>query len=248
MRLPWLQVDQDGLTRCKLLARLLGVPETQGIGIGMAAWQWALEIAPDDDFRGLVPDSGILAAAVGWPPSDAGRLITEMQRVGLVATAPTLRVRGLDRYRRAWEKNRRKPAKSANSGSRMPESGASSAGNRAEPARQTQTQTQTQKKRVAPAKPSPPEVGWQDFVAQVEADAPGYAFDGREAKALKACLAKAKGDREEVRRRWRRAWASTVYPLTRSLRELDTNWGHFATDTTPKADTNPEHRPTRFLG
>lgn len=144
MRLPWLQVDQDGLGRCRLLARLLGVPETQGIGMGLALWQWALEIAPDGDFSGRVPDSALMSAAVGWPVPYSDRLVTELQRVGLVATEPELRVRGLDRYRRSWEKNQRKPHKGAEFGRRVPETGASSAGNRAEPARQTQTQIQTQ--------------------------------------------------------------------------------------------------------
>jgi hypothetical protein len=142
MRLPWLQVEQDGLTKCRLLARLLGVPETQGIGIGMSAWQWALELAPDGDFSGTIPGPEMLAAATGWPVSDAARLVSEMQRVGMLATAPVMRIRGLDRYRRAWEKNQRKSSKPADSGSRVPETGANPAPTRAVSARQTQTQTQ----------------------------------------------------------------------------------------------------------
>jgi hypothetical protein len=145
MRLPWLQVDQDGLTRCRLLARLLGVPETQGIGIGMALWQWSLEIAPDGDFRGFVPDSALLAAAVGWPVADVDRLVSELQRVGMVATSPQLRVRGLDRYIRAWEKNSGKKAKYRITGDAVPEPGANPARVTPEPARQMKTQTQTQK-------------------------------------------------------------------------------------------------------
>ena len=30
MRLPWLQVEQDGIAQCKRLARLLGVPDAHG--------------------------------------------------------------------------------------------------------------------------------------------------------------------------------------------------------------------------
>lgn len=143
MRLPWLQIDQDGLNRCRLLARLLVIPEAQGIGIGVSLWQWALEMAPDGDFAGLVPDSGVLAAAVGWPVPDSGRLITELQRVGLVATTPTLRVRGLERYRRAWEKNTRGKRKTLKSGQSLPEDGANPAPVASVSAPQTQTQTQT---------------------------------------------------------------------------------------------------------
>lgn len=123
-----------------MLARLLGVPETQGIGIGLALWQWALEVANDGDFGGHVPDPALVSAACGWPLEDGQRLITELQRVGLVATAPVLRVRGLDRYRRAWEKNRRKNSKPLFSGDDVPETGANPRGTREEPARQNKTQ------------------------------------------------------------------------------------------------------------
>lgn len=152
MRLPWLQIDQDGLNRCRLLARLLGIPDTQGIGIGVSLWQWALEMAPEGDFTGLVPDSGILAAAVGWSVPDAGRLVSELQRVGMVATAPTLRVRGLDRYRRAWEKNTRGKRKPSSSGEPVPGTGRNPAPVTPEPAPQTQTQTHIEEKTVRTAK------------------------------------------------------------------------------------------------
>ena len=152
VRLPWLQVDQDGINRCRLLSRLLGIPETQGIGIAMSLWQWALEIANDGDFRGVVPGTGanpaLLAAATGWPINDGARLVVELQRVGFVATTPELRVRGLDRYRRAWEKNRRRGGKSAYSGGAVPGTGANPARTRPEPARQTQTQTQNRNNTV----------------------------------------------------------------------------------------------------
>lgn len=155
MRLPWLQIDQDGLNRCRLLARLLAIPEAQGIGIGVSLWQWALEMAPDGDFAGLVPDSGVLAAAVGWSVPDSGRLITELQRVGLVATTPTLRVRGLERYRRAWEKNTRGKRKTLKSGPSLPEDGANPApvSPVSAPQTQTQTQTHTEEKNVRTSEP-----------------------------------------------------------------------------------------------
>jgi hypothetical protein len=109
MRLPWLQIDADGQTRARLLGRLLRIPETQGMGIALALWTWALERSPDGDFSGKVnADEVLLAAAVSWPANDAERLITELDRVGFIALEPDFRVRGLDRYRPAWEKNRRK--------------------------------------------------------------------------------------------------------------------------------------------
>lgn len=142
MRLPWLQVEQDGIAQCRRLARLLGVPDAQGIGIGVCVWQYALEIAPDGDFRGFVPDPGILAVEVGWPADDAPNLITQLQRVGIVAFTPKLRVCGLDRYIRGWEKNSGKKAIYRDCGDVVPEPGANPAPIAPVPARQTQTQKQ----------------------------------------------------------------------------------------------------------
>lgn len=202
MRLPWLQVDQDGLTRCRLLARLLGVPDTQGIGIGMALWQWALEIAPEGDFRGLVPDPGILAAAVGWPVADAARLISELQRVGMVATTPQLRVRGLDRYIRAWEKNSGRKAIYRNSGDGVPETGANPARIAPEPARQTQIQIHTQKKKKeACAGDTPPVVELREaWNSTVTAPIPKWQ-EGRTGIALKALERRPLDEWREVFRR-----------------------------------------------
>lgn len=239
MRLPWLQVDQDGLTRCRLLARLLGVPETQGIGIGMALWQWALEIAPEGDFRGLMPDSALVPAAVGWDVTDGQRLLTELQRVGMLATSPELRVRGLDRYRRAWEKNRRKPVKPATSGGLVPETGASSAGNRAEPARQTQTQTQTDTKaktlagQKPPAKPKvvkatdPRHTPLARAMAAAFLAVKGvkYPFAPRDAKAVELMLAKA--EPEVIERAWTRALREATHPPIACIFELEPKLAHF---------------------
>lgn len=139
MRLPWIQVDADGQTRARLLGRLLGVPETQGIGMAISLWTWALEMSPEGDFTGEVHgDPELISAAVSWPEEDTPRLIKQLQRVGLVATAPALRVRGLDKYKRTWERNRRpfggklQLVKSADSGTTVPGSPANPRGFRAE--------------------------------------------------------------------------------------------------------------------
>lgn len=69
-------------------------------------WRAAVEFSRDGDFSGAVPSAEFLAAACGWPTEDAKRLVGALQQVGLIATHPDMRVRGLDRYRRTWEKNR----------------------------------------------------------------------------------------------------------------------------------------------
>lgn len=108
MRLPWYQIDADAITKGRMLGRLLRVPESQGIGLAVEFWRYALEIAPEGDFTGRLPDAESIAAAIGWDPADTARLTTELQRVGFLEVLDGHRARGLDRYRRAWEKNRRK--------------------------------------------------------------------------------------------------------------------------------------------
>ena len=104
--MPWLQVNADGLTRARSFGRLFGIGEDAGVGVVLKLWAWALEMAPDGDFRGLVPDARAIAAGCGLDPDASARVVSELQMVGLVATAPELRVRGLDRYAPAWRKNR----------------------------------------------------------------------------------------------------------------------------------------------
>jgi hypothetical protein len=93
-------------------------------------------MAPEGDFSGSVLDPRSLAAGCALDPSEAARVVSELQRVGLVATVPLLRVRGLDRYAAAWRKNRK-------SGQRPPVSALVGSGSAAEPARKTETETDT---------------------------------------------------------------------------------------------------------
>lgn len=209
MRLPWLQVNADGLTRSRLLARLLGVHEMQGAGMALALWAWALEMSPEGDFSGVVVgDKELLAAACDWPSDDAPRLITALQRVGFIATAPALRVRGLDRYRRTWEKNQKRFVKPATFGDRVPETGATRAGLAPEPARKTETETEKKQlpsvaplKRVRPVDPR-----YLPMVARLletfkTIRGVEYAFGGADGNALKVILPL--GSDDEIDRRWR---------------------------------------------
>jgi hypothetical protein len=71
------------------------------------------------------------------------RLVDELNRCGLAVpvSAGLVRIRGLDRYKRAWEKNqRRKPALV------VPVTGANPAPLSPVPARKTETETETEKK------------------------------------------------------------------------------------------------------
>lgn len=175
MRLPWLQINADGQTRARLLGRLLGVHELQGVGMALALWTWALEMAPDGDFSGAVSgDAELIAAAMGWPSADAPRLLVELVRVGLLESTPALRVRGLDRYKQAWAKNKRMGHgldKSLKTHDHPGGIGAGPArdplGTRAIPVRKTETETE-KKEDVPPPKTRKPSAA-QELVAWLNA-------------------------------------------------------------------------------
>ncbi len=164
MRLPWYQIDADGMTRGEMLGRLLAIGPDAGIGMALRLWRWALEMSPDGDFGGGNHDQRAIAAALGWDPNDALRLMLELAVVGLVERianagpvpvgAGFARIRGLERYRRAWEKNqRRKPALL------VPVTGTNPAETRPEPARKTETETESKEDlagKKPPAAPRPP--------------------------------------------------------------------------------------------
>ena len=62
MRLSWISVDSDGQMCGRLLGRLLGIPELQGVGMAISLWQNAVEMCRDGDFSGEVPSVEFIAA------------------------------------------------------------------------------------------------------------------------------------------------------------------------------------------
>jgi hypothetical protein len=140
------------------MARLLRIPETQGVGIYVTLTAWALEMAPDGDLSGQLEDQDpavLVAAAVGWE-GDPGALLAAMERTKIVMrdASGTHAVAGLDVYSRALTSSEgRKVAASVaararwdrnNDASRMPDASPSHA-TAMRPDAKTQTQTQTQK-------------------------------------------------------------------------------------------------------
>jgi hypothetical protein len=116
MRLPWIKVYQDGLVKCRTLARLLKIPTAHGIGIGNMIWSWGLDMAPENDagdidLRGhLVGDPAeLIAAAVEWD-GDQQRLWQVLCQVGLCAEAKgatPARIKGLKLYAEVLEERKR---------------------------------------------------------------------------------------------------------------------------------------------
>lgn len=153
--MPWRSIDDDGETRGRLLGRLLGVHELHGVGIAIALWHWAVEMSRDGDFSGEMSSVELMAAACHWPVEDAGRLVRALQQVGLIATHPTLRVRGLDRYRRTWEKNQNFHRISAKSRSPVPSTGAKPAKDGAKDEDEDEVTTFPPPTQLWPAAPKP---------------------------------------------------------------------------------------------
>ncbi len=115
MRLPWIQVDSDGIARGITLARLLKIPEAHGVGLCVLLWNWALEMAPEDDVSGLIADSEpavLCAAAIGWD-GDPHLLWSSFGRVFLVEKKN--RVKGLNRYEQILKKRHRNKERRASS-------------------------------------------------------------------------------------------------------------------------------------
>jgi hypothetical protein len=227
---------------------LMGVGEHAGVGFVSAIWATALELAPDGDFSGAVGDAGVLVSGAGGIPpgcsADAGGVVLILQRVGLVATVPTLRVRGLDRYAAAWRKNRKSRGHPSGPAEKTP------------PKTETKTETEKLKSIAGKKPPAPPRAPKETdprhrpLVEALVAHCPGYAFSGRDAKSVSALLAL--GDSGEVVSRWRRALSRSGYPTVRTLPELVTHWNHFATETAPNEKPKPfdvltQHHETRTV-
>lgn len=153
MRLPWIQLTEDGERRARSFGQLIGIGPDAGVGFVARLWRAALDLAPPGDFSGAFEDSALLVAHAGGPPhgctAESGRVVELLQKVGLTASIPTLRVRGLDRYEATWRKNQK-----------LPKSGPSPADTRGEPARKTETETEKKedvpppRKARKPTKPS----------------------------------------------------------------------------------------------
>lgn len=237
MRLPFIQVTQETWAKARMLAGLLAISRREAMGLIADLWAWGVDLGPQDEaptgeVRGTKAPQK-LAGALEWA-GDARALVDALVEVELVAETPEgLRVRGLDRYKRTWEKNRRR-------------TGATGAGNRRAPAEkpapQTQTETQTDKKEASPQRP--PQGGGAGKASPPALDANGdslaermgavfraakgrdYALRRGDVDAL-ARLTRAEGD-AEVLRRWAIGVAWLGYPSCSTWAELEKHWNHFA--------------------
>jgi hypothetical protein len=152
MRFPWIQVEQDALERIPALATWLKLDEDTCEGKLMRAWRWGLTLAPTDmppDGVCRDPDAPQILAAEMRFAGDPDLLVRALRVTGFLEVLPDgIRVRGMSRYRRTWEKNaRRKGSKT----DEPAETGGKPAKTGTVPAPQTQTQTQKKQLRTTTA-------------------------------------------------------------------------------------------------
>lgn len=111
MKIPYLQVSEDIFDRlAPELSAHLGIEESAAGWLVLKVWKYALSRAGDAPPDGLIygdKATAMVERAIGWT-GEAGVFVGACVHIGLIEGIPGgLRIRGLDRYKRTWEKNRR---------------------------------------------------------------------------------------------------------------------------------------------
>lgn len=126
MRLPYLQVTSETFGKAKALAGALGIDRHRALSLILEMWSWALDLGdPNRAPDGVVMTPyapRLLAGAVEWT-GNAQELCDVLTAVGLIEKLEVgIRVRGLDRYSRTWEKNRRRTPGEGTKAAKRPDS------------------------------------------------------------------------------------------------------------------------------
>jgi hypothetical protein len=125
MRLPFVQVDQRYIVaQSRVVASRAAISQAEALGLGVVLFTFALESTwtdeapPDGVFMGEDVEE-ILEAAIDWR-GERGKAVGAFIRADVIERLQGgLRVRGMDRYREAWEKQtRRKSAAYAGASAR----------------------------------------------------------------------------------------------------------------------------------
>lgn len=262
MRLPFLQVEADALTRARVLAKLLGTDRHRAISMMVDLWTWALESDGDGRPSGIArnPNAALqLAGAVEWD-GDADLMVAALVSARLVEPVPEgLRVRGMDRYHAAWDrqeadKARKAEARAKLAEKRSPQDVRKKSAGRPQDVRRT-SEGSPQEVRKSPAdvrsidvdvdvdvkklETTPPYARTRaegsplvDRLSDVFAELRGaaYSCSFEDEQACRRALQLAQGDADEIVRRWRNALSRTRYPQCDSLKDLVKHWNAYATE------------------
>lgn len=114
MRLPYLQLAEKFVTvQSKVIARMLGVERVVAIGMGALLFETILELSSTEDTppTGIVDgdDAGDLIEALMEWNGERGKAFGAFVRADVIeALERGARVKGCDRYKEAWEKQRKR--------------------------------------------------------------------------------------------------------------------------------------------
>lgn len=123
MRIPWLRVDAEAIQKALSVAAILKISHNEAIGGLVNLWLWVLS-EPHHDER---PDGWVrgdfaaerIAAATQWK-AESNLVIRALVVTGFLTSENrnSMRVRGMSRYARTFEKNSRPNAKMRASGNK----------------------------------------------------------------------------------------------------------------------------------
>ena len=265
MRLPYLQVAGDAWGKARELGALLGCDRHRAISLMLDLWAWALELEPGQRAQGLVKGARAperLAGALEWPghPVELAQALCEARLLEQVEDG--YRVRGLDRYQAAWDRQdadrQRKAgarqARRAKSAGSPQDVRAASAGSpqdvRRKPAEvrsidvDVDVDVDVENSLTTPPIALARETGsaLRDRLVKVFEEVRGTPYvltSEEELSAGRRLLQMAQGERaqrdDEIVRRWRIALTRTRYPTADSLKDLVRHWNAYATEQQPVA-------------
>ena len=261
MRLPFLQVSSDAFGKAKELGAILGCGRHRAMSMMVDLWTWALDLESAGKATGLVDGkraAARIAGAVEWDstPSD---LADAMCEVGLIERLQDgFRVRGLDRYdaafeRQEHERERKAAWRAAKSRGQDGDKRGTKQGQDGDK-RGTKQGQDGDKRQNVPVVPSidvdvdvdveklettPPyartrangsPLGDRLSEAFREARGVSYSASFEDEQAAKRALQLAQGDEDEIIRRWRNALSRTRYPRCDGVRDLVRHWNAYATE------------------
>lgn len=257
MRLPYLQVSSDAWGKARELGAVLGCGRHHAMSIMLDLWRWALDLEADGRVTGVIHGKRAaerLAGALEWS-LDAAELVDAMCEVGLLERLPDgYRVRGMDRYDQAFERQEKERTRKAAwrasremSRGQDGDKGGTSSGQDGDkrrnvphvPAADVDVDVDVENNLTTPPKAKAAENGSElrtrlSSTFEAVRGTP-YVFTSEEEMTTgRRLLQLAQGDRrekdDEIVRRWRNALTRTRFPTADSLKDLVKHWNAYATE------------------
>lgn len=256
MRLPFLQVNEDAFRRAKVFARLVGCDRHRAISAMLDLWTWALDSDTRERPTGIIhnPDAHAqIAGAVEWD-GDSLALVNALVTAKLLEALPDgYRVRGMDRYHAAWDRQEADRQRKADARAKLADKKASkdihemSAGHPQDGHRKStdvrsidvDVDVDVKNNLTTPPRAKAAENGSElrTRLSSVFEEVRGtpYVFTSEEEMVTgRRLLQLAQGERQqkddEIVRRWRNALTRTRFPTADSLKDLVRHWNAYATE------------------